>query len=465
MAPDLLSVFFFLMFIITLAAILHRLIQRKQPAPIKADHTGDAERLHKLRALSRHHEVASVLSTLVREDGAGTWPPRANHDSWPHALRPYKNIYLELISLLPTARPSLDDDINNERRNKYRSIMRKLLSERVNIFEVEILLASVEAGSWDLCPRDVYNGFHCCVAVCRHAYRWATIPVVRVAQLETVIDFPPELDIPWPFFQRHFGVSAESGNNTSNVLLNFDERGERVYKINVGLSNTIQSSEEAFFRMFYHLEILAFPVYCNIVHAIISFEENNKASCLNYLENVVSGVRDLLLIFYQNLTESRISRSVWLSYVQGFQGWGIGKLVNGEFVKYDGVSGNHILFFQALDAFLGMNRYLTDENMDRYIPINQRKFCLALKKHSFRAKLDKEGGGDSNQRLKDEFKKILNHLKLFRTAHRTRVVPYLKEEAPERLIMTAGKSLLEGSLEDALKFLDDMMVRRLTETI
>jgi len=51
-------------------------------------------------------------------------------------------------------------------------------------------------------------------------------------------------------------VKADSGNNTSNVLHNFNEKGERVYKINAGMSDVITSSEETFFRMFYDLEVL-----------------------------------------------------------------------------------------------------------------------------------------------------------------------------------------------------------------
>jgi hypothetical protein len=86
--------------------------------------------------------------------------------------------------------------------------------------------------------------------------RWATIPVVKVAQYEKVVDFPHELDVPWSYLQRNFGVTAESGNNTANVLLNFNEKCERVYKINIGMSDLIRSSEEAFFRIFYSLEVL-----------------------------------------------------------------------------------------------------------------------------------------------------------------------------------------------------------------
>ena len=70
------------------------------------------------------------------------------------------------------------------------------------------------------------------------------------------VDFPPELDVPWPYLQRTFGVTADSGNNTANVLHNFNEKGERIYKINVGMSEVIQSSEEVFFRIFYDVEIM-----------------------------------------------------------------------------------------------------------------------------------------------------------------------------------------------------------------
>ena len=79
---------------------------------------------------------------------------------------------------------------------------------------------------------------------------------MKVAQLEKIVEFPQALNVPWPYLQRTFGVSADSGNNTANVLLNFNEKGDRVYKINIGMSKEITSSEEAFFRMFYDLEVL-----------------------------------------------------------------------------------------------------------------------------------------------------------------------------------------------------------------
>lgn len=48
-------------------------------------------------------------------------------------------------------------------------------------------------------------------------------------------------------------------------------------------------------------------------------------------------------------------------------------------------------------------------------------------------------------------------------------MPYLEQPAPERLMMTAGKSVLEGpatkDTKEALKGLDEMLVTRLKQTI
>ena len=61
-------------------------------------------------------------------------------------------------------------------------------------------------------------------------------------------------------------------------------------------------------------------------------------------------------------------------------------------------------------------------------------------------------------------------MKVFRAAHRARVMPYLEQPAPERLAMTAGKSILEDlssnkNTKEALKSLDQMLATRLKETI
>ncbi|KAL9114487.1 MAG: hypothetical protein Q9227_001568 [Pyrenula ochraceoflavens] len=425
----------------------------------------DIHKTSDLSILKHQQEMAYAFSELVEKDGAGTWPPKASHYNWPKALRPYNDIYLELAPHLSVEPPSLDDQVNTKRRNDYRSRMRKFLKERVDLAQVQEILTAVEVGSWGVIDRDAYNGFYCCIAVCRHAYRWATIPVVKVAQQEKIIEFPAELVIPWPFLQRHFGVTAESGNHTSNVMLNCDERGNRVYKINVGRSDPIMTTEDNFFRMVYNVEKLAVPAYLDMIRAVIAFQENNRLLSLKYLKNISSHLRNILQVYFDGMTDSRVSRKVWMSYVQGFQAWAAGKMVNGEYVEYDGLSGNHVLFFQALDAFLGLDRYLTDEDSIRYIPARQRDLSIAFRKHSFRHQL--KAGRDAE--LIEEIQRILDQLKSFRAIHRKRSMTYLRAPAPERLVMTAGKSVLEKEdgkdLKMILKPLDDMMAARLKATV
>ena len=87
-------------------------------------------------------------------------------------------------------------------------------------------------------------------------FRWATIPVVKVAQAEKLVDFPAELDVPWKFFQRQFGFTSLGGNVVSNFLCNFDAEGRIQYQINSGMSDMIQRAEYHFGHMFVELEAL-----------------------------------------------------------------------------------------------------------------------------------------------------------------------------------------------------------------
>lgn len=123
--------------------------------------------------LADRHEVGAALADLIQTDGAGSWPPRANHDhtTWPEPLRPYKEIYFELAPLLSVEKASLDDEVNRVRIVNYRAQFRNLLAERVDLDRVKAVLETVERGSWDVISRDTYNAFYCCISSCRHAYR------------------------------------------------------------------------------------------------------------------------------------------------------------------------------------------------------------------------------------------------------------------------------------------------------
>lgn len=126
-----------------------------------------------------------------------------------------------------------------------------------------------------------------------------------------------------------------------------------------------------------------------MVDAIVAFEDNRKADSLRCLQQLKPKLDKIYQLFYDGVVDAKISRKVWLSYCQGFQGWGVGRVIDGRHVKYDGLSGNHALIFQAIDAFFGMERYLIDENMVRYIPVRQREFTSVLRRHSIRAQIEK----------------------------------------------------------------------------
>lgn len=115
---------------------------------------------------------AAMLLQMLDEGNVGAGPSEPYHNSWPPALRQYRDIYLKLAPLLPAAEGSQDNQIDGKRRSTFRSHMRKLLEEKVNIQEVTKILSEVEAESWDNSSREAYySGFYCCIAACRHAFR------------------------------------------------------------------------------------------------------------------------------------------------------------------------------------------------------------------------------------------------------------------------------------------------------
>ncbi|KAI0381402.1 hypothetical protein F5Y04DRAFT_280934 [Hypomontagnella monticulosa] len=428
-----------------------------------------AQILENIKEIADSHETAAVLAELIRTDGAGSWPPRANHShsTWPAALRPYREIYLELAPLLPKESPSLDDEVNETLITSFRTRFRKLLHDRVDLDQVQQLLRAADAGRWDVFSRDVYNAFYCCIASSRHAYRWGTIPVVRAAQLEKVVDLPIELEDTWTYLQRHFGCQSQSGNNTSNLVLNFDTNGQHIYKINTGMSDLVTSGEEAFGRIFYDVETLGLPIYHDMVLATTSFARGDKTMCAVYMENIASQLRPLLSAYYDKMHNQKIALKVWLPHVQGFFAWGAGYIddATGEWVKFDGLSGNQVLLFQCLDAFLGLEPYLSQRDQERNVPIRQRALREAFERHSFREKLSKVPEDEAEAQIVRNFDEILKRIRAFRSAHRTRAKTYLSQPAPERLPMTAGKSLLKSDIETSLQFLDEFMVGRLAQTV
>ncbi|KAJ5251104.1 hypothetical protein N7489_001514 [Penicillium chrysogenum] len=102
-------------------------------------------RLDSLRSQRGQNEAVDVLLNLIEQDGAGQWPPLVVYDDWPSALQLYKDIYHEVVPQLSSSSPLLDDDTLMVRRESFRSQMRELLKELINLLEVERLLNAAEA--------------------------------------------------------------------------------------------------------------------------------------------------------------------------------------------------------------------------------------------------------------------------------------------------------------------------------
>ncbi|KNG50522.1 15-hydroxyprostaglandin dehydrogenase (nad(+)) [Stemphylium lycopersici] len=137
---------------------------------------------------------------------------------------------------------------------------------------------AADNGRWVKFPREIFNAFYCCIALSHHAYQWATILIVKVAQVEKEVDIPFELVEPWVWMQRHFGCASEAGNDTSNVVLKFDTEANYTYMINTGMSPEAQSGEEAFARIFYDVEMIGVRIYRDMVHAIVDFSRGDTAA-------------------------------------------------------------------------------------------------------------------------------------------------------------------------------------------
>ena len=228
---------------------------------------------------AHEHEVSSLLNDLITISGAGSWPPRATFgDEWPAPLRPYHHIYKEMSASLcvEESELSLDDEVNSTRIQHFRFRMHDALTE-IDLNAVLAILEATEdpAQSHDkntlILTTESYNGFFACIVFLRHAFRyvivfmvvrpvtdrllrWGVIPSVRVAQDEKLIHFPPHIDKPWPFIQRHFGIKTLGGCNTAFFLCNYDSQEEQMYQATCDMPLQYQMTEHYFSLVLWDVE-------------------------------------------------------------------------------------------------------------------------------------------------------------------------------------------------------------------
>lgn len=136
------------------------------------------------------------------------------------------------------------------------------------------------------------------------------------------------------------------------------------------------------------------PIYYHMIMAILSFKEQDKKQTLKHLKAINVHIKPALKIFLDYLVDAKISKKYWMRYVQGIQGWAAGHIVDGEYIEYDGLSGNQLLLLHCIDAFIGLDPYLPTENTLRYIPRLQRELSQSFSAHNFR--LQAEQANDSS---------------------------------------------------------------------
>lgn len=179
--------------------------------------------------------------------------------------------------------------------------------------------------------------------------------------------------------------------------------------------------EEAFARIFHDVEVLGVPIYMGMIRAIVAFETSQLGACAQHVADIVVQLRWVLGCYFNNMHDQVIAQTVWLSHIQGFQAWGIGHYdeQTQHWEKYDGLSGNQVLLFQALDAFLDIAQYLSPKDQMRNVPMRQRDFCHALRTHSFRRKLEGLQGNQSIDAVKAYLDEIVVKLRVSRSIYLT----------------------------------------------
>lgn len=142
--------------------------------------------------------------------------------------------------------------------------------------------------------------------------------------------------------------------------------------------------------------------------AMLHFKRNDVKQTVQHLKSINEHLKPTLKIFFDSLVDAKVSKKYWMRYVQGIQGWAAGHIVDGKYIEYDGLSGNQLLLFHCVDAFLGLESYLPLENTLRYIPHLQRELSTAFSLHSFRRKAEKA----NNSRVMAEMDAIAKQLRV-----------------------------------------------------
>jgi hypothetical protein len=279
------------------------------------------------------------------------------------------------------------------------------------------------------------NGFLTCLAFLLFMYRWGMAPVVKEAQLETDIIFPPELWVPFVHLNEELGMACV-GTVASTYLFNGIKDKEGIFsrfrfQFNDSRFKETHDTEENFMRLFWEQERVAAKMFKDMVNCIRALENGNQKLAEMEFASVRESAERVYNIFSYYLQDSRVSFKCWMRYVQGPCGWDIQGV--------NGLTGAHALPIPVIDAFLGLrgtsDTYTFVIKHRAHMTKSMRDLLEAFEGVKLDAVLNSGGYSD---KIYEEYDMIVRRLRGYRISHKYRVLPYFNVDAKERIPMTAG---------------------------
>ncbi|KAF9460864.1 hypothetical protein BDZ94DRAFT_1311076 [Collybia nuda] len=437
-----------------------------------------------------------ALQSLVDCFG-GSWPPEPTFkSSWPAPLQGYEATYEIIAPLLPVLISLSDDTQNREAIEGMRSRIAGLLSGSlayrsfsgaeacpIDLEAVSDILHQGQDGFWSghtkESTRNALLGFCGCVSFLRHSFRWGISPIVREAQMDTIVVMPPQLEVPWKILQKCFGYTSPGGCLSTCLYFNMCglETSFRPYYMPVvGLPNIYQRTAHWDTRLFTGVEHKLFAsaiVSCEMLSA-----DSPRVVAANLKEAgiILMGV---FKFFFESLNETNLARAIWLPYLQGFtpklydltqkpdrnqytslkstklepvltglHGLGATRSRWGSDQRRFGGTIARNSYFRR---FLGVKPSPSPEIEALHIPTAQREWLDTPREHNIRKRVEDvilyyETRDDFKQikewdNVRQRLKGMIRQLRLWRMGHMTRMVAYEGVFRPERLRMTSGLSL------------------------
>jgi hypothetical protein len=235
---------------------------------------------------------------------------------------------------------------------------------------------------------------------------WAAVPATRIAQEDKVIEYPHALSTPWQHLCTLYGFESQAGNALTNFLFNHNDRKCPVYRLHLPFEPELMSTQFWFTHMFVETERRALSVYRDLVDCVCDFERGDRVRVLQQLVSIKEGVRTVAKVFLDNMTPEKINKHMWARYVQALHSYGTGIDRDGSYVEYDGVSGNQLPFFYLVDAFLGVEPFLSEKEMKLGMTKTQRALGAEITKRSFRRKLSLPDDQEIEAHLADIAKQL-----------------------------------------------------------